>query len=306
MFGSAGFLLGLILGSFIKVLADRSLSKESFWGRSYCNACKKHLSLYDLFPILSFLSTKGRCRYCHKKISFEYPLVEIVMGILLGFLFYQNLQSSLPLGAHVFSLQPIFSFQFFLLLFNLIFKTFFISVLLILFLTDSKKMFIPDRIIIPSLKIGFILSLFITGYKLSFLYFFLKTTPVGRFLLPPFSDYFQRHALYSSIPFLTGVLMAFLIGGFFYLLIVITKGKGMGGGDVKLGAFMGLMLGFPQSLIALIVSFVTGAVFSIILIILGKKHFGQVIPFGPFLVIGSLTALFWGDQILSWYLRLGA
>ncbi len=99
--------------------------------------------------------------------------------------------------------------------------------------------------------------------------------------------------------------MAVIIGGFFWGLIIITRGKGMGGGDVKLGAFMGLMLGFPQSLIALILSFLTGAIFSMILIIFGKKHFGQTIPFGPFLVIGSLVALFWGNQIIDWYLHLG-
>ena len=289
MFGSAGFLLGSVLGSFIKVLADRSLVKQSFWGRSYCVYCKKHLHWYDLFPVLSYLSTKGKCRYCHKKISWEYPLVEIVMGILIGFLFWS------------------FGFpQDKLLIFlpDLIFKTFFITILAVLFITDLKKMFIPDRIILPSLLIGFILSLGITIIKIGYLYYSLLKNPIGKFLLPPHSDYFLRHSLLTAEPFLSGVLMAAIIGGFFWALIIITKGKGMGGGDVKLGAFMGLMLGFPQSLIALILSFLTGAIFSIILIIFGKKHFGQTIPFGPFLVIGSLVALFWGDQILNWYLSL--
>ncbi len=110
--------------------------------------------------------------------------------------------------------------------------------------------------------------------------------------------------MYTVQPLLGGILMGLLIGGFFWGLIIITKGKGMGGGDVKLGAFMGLMLGFPQALIALILSFLTGAVFSIILIIFGKKSFGQVIPFGPFLVLGSLIVLFWGQEILNWYLSI--
>ena len=99
--------------------------------------------------------------------------------------------------------------------------------------------------------------------------------------------------------------MGLLIGGFFWALIIITKGKGMGGGDVKLGAFMGLMLGFPQSLLAIVLSFISGAIFSIFLIIFGKKHFGQAIPFGPFLVFGSLVSLFWGNLIIDWYLHLG-
>lgn len=87
-------------------------------------------------------------------------------------------------------------------------------------------------------------------------------------------------------------------------LILVTGGKGMGGGDVKLGAFLGLMLGFPNALVALMLAFLSGAIISLVLIVLGRKHFGQVIPFGPFLVLGSLIALFWGNQIIDWYLHL--
>lgn len=241
--GSAGFILGTVLGSFVKVLADRSLTKKSFSGRSYCPECKQNLHWYDLFPVLSFISTGGKCRYCHKRIGVEYPLVEIVMGILIGFLFWS------------------FGFTS-----DLIFKTFFITILAVLFITDLKEMFIPDRIVIPAIIISLI--------------------------------YLVLQLLFEP------VLMAFLIGSFFMALIIITKGKGMGGGDVKLGVFMGLALGFPQALVALIIAFLSGAIVSLMLIVGGKKHFGQVIPFGPFLVTGSLVALFWGDQILNWYLNL--
>lgn len=86
-------------------------------------------------------------------------------------------------------------------------------------------------------------------------------------------------------------------------LIAVTKGKGMGGGDVKLGVLMGLGLGFPQSILAVILAFLSGAIVSLILISGGKKHFGQTIPFGPFLVLGSLITLFWGNRILDWYLH---
>jgi len=79
----------------------------------------------------------------------------------------------------------------------------------------------------------------------------------------------------------------------------------MGGGDVKLGAFMGLVLGFPQAIFAVVLSFLIGAIFAVALIISGKKHFGQTIPFGPFLVLGSLIMLFWGNQIVDWYLHIG-
>lgn len=301
VWGSAGFLIGALLGSFVKVLADRSLGSKSFWGRSYCEACKKTLRWYDLFPILSYLFLKGQCRYCHQKISIEYLLVEAGMGILIGLLFWQ---SSANFQFSISSFQSIFNFQFVIKIFNLLTKIFFITVLSVLFITDIKKMFIPDRITLPAILAGFILNLFLTVYQISYLYFYLSKTTVGKLLLPPHSDYFLRHALYIAQPFLSGILMAIIISTFFMSLIIITKGKGMGGGDVKLGAFMGLMLGFPQALVALVLSFLGGAVFSIFLIISGKKHFGQTIPFGPFLVLGSLLVLFWGKQILNWYLHL--
>ena len=290
-----GFLLGAVLGSFCLVLADRSLTKQTFWGRSYCLHCKKKLHWYDLFPIFSFVLLKGRCRYCKKKISFAYPVVELITGFLIGFLFWQSFNN------FQFS---IFNFQFSIFVLDLLLKVFFVIVLVPLFITDLKTMFIPDRIIKPSLLIGFILSLGITVYKISYLYYFLSINSLGKYLLPPYSDYFLRHAFYTAQPFLMSILMTLLIGGFFMGLIIITRGKGMGGGDVKLGAFMGLMLGFPQGLLAIISSFILGAVFSIFLIMTGKKHFGQSIPFGPFLVLGSLIALFWGNQIIEWYLHL--
>lgn len=223
------------MGSLSYALALRSLGKESFWGRSYCPHCKKTLQWYDLFPIASFLFYRGKCRYCHKSISKEYLLVEITVGILIAFLFWQQ--------------------------FN-IFNLFFVTILAILFITDIKKMLIPDRIVLPAIIIAL-----------------------------------------AAKPFAGNILTALGIAGFFYALILITKGKGMGGGDVKLGGFIGLGLGFPNGIVAIFLAFLLGAVFSIVALILRKKRLGQHIPFGPFLVLGSLIALFWGNSILDWYLQ---
>ncbi len=300
--GLIGFLLGSVLGSFCLVLADRSLTEQSFWGRSCCTYCKKKLRWYDLFPILSFILLKGHCRYCKKKIGLQYPAVELTLGLVVGYLFYQSL-NNLPFGFAQGG-QFTINFQFLILFGDLILKTFFIVVLAILFITDLREMFIPDRIILPSILIGLVAILLLTVSKIGYLYYSLANTAIGKLLLWPNSEYFPRHALIIVQPFLYSLLTAILIGGFFMSLIIITKGKGMGGGDVKLGTFIGLMLGFPQSLLAILTGFILGAVFSIGLIIIGKKHFGQSIPFGPFLVLGSLISLFWGNQILNWYLHL--
>lgn len=83
----------------------------------------------------------------------------------------------------------------------------------------------------------------------------------------------------------------------FFSLVLGTRGKGMGFGDVKYAFLMGFILGFPESLIAFYLSFLTGAVFSIILILKGKKTMKSKIPFGPFLVVATLISLFSGGNI---------
>ncbi len=291
-----GFVLGSILGSFAKALADRSLKFQTFFGRSKCPKCKHPLNWYDLFPILSYVLLKGQCRYCHKKLGNEYLLVELAVGILIGFLFYQE--------TAYFQFSAV-NFQFSLVLLDLVFKAFFVTILTALFLTDLKKMFIPDRIIITAIWISVGYLVVTTVYKIVYFYFLLNRTYLGKLLLPPHTDYFQRHSFMLAEPLLTGILLGIAVGGFFLALILATKGKGMGGGDVKLGAFMGLVLGFPNSLLALVVAFVSGAVISLVLIVGKKKHFKSQVPFGPFLVFGSLVALFWGDLIVNWYLKLG-
>jgi len=97
---------------------------------------------------------------------------------------------------------------------------------------------------------------------------------------------------------LGGVLLTALGAiSFFLFLVLITRGQGMGMGDVKFAALMGLVLGWPQLAVALYLAFLTGAIVSVILILLGKKKFGQVISFGPFLTAGTFIALLWGERI---------
>lgn len=232
-----GFFLGTILGSFIKAIADRSLGGGTYLGRSYCPNCKHKLGFLDLFPIFSYLFLKGRCRYCGRLISKEYILVELSMGLLVGYMFLHFPLLTLP------------------------FPLFFTTVLAIIFLTDFKKYFIPDKVMIPSIIIAIL-----------------------------------------WIP--QNILAGLLLGGFFLLLIILTSGRGMGGGDVKLGAFMGLGLGLYNGILAVMLAFFIGAVFGIGAIVAGRKKLKSHLPFGPFLVAGSLIALFWGSEIMKWYLSI--
>jgi len=95
-----------------------------------------------------------------------------------------------------------------------------------------------------------------------------------------------------------------VVAGFFAVLWLVTKGKGMGLGDAKLMVPLGLLLGWPGVLVGTFLAFIGGAVVGLGLIVIGKKKFGQVIPFGPFLILGSFLTLIWGDQLVMWYLGL--
>lgn len=118
------FILGLAVGSFLNVCADRLSHEKSILGRSSCDYCKKKLAPIDLIPVLSFLLQKGRCRYCKKKLSFYYPLVEIVTGLTYVFLFFSVK-------------QPVVETVLYFGLF---------SVLIAVFFSDLKYQIIPDEL----------------------------------------------------------------------------------------------------------------------------------------------------------------
>jgi len=88
---------------------------------------------------------------------------------------------------------------------------------------------------------------------------------------------------------------------FFFLLFALTKGKGMGFGDVELGFLMGLVLGFPLIIIAIFFAFLTGAIIGVILILLAKKRLKSKIAFGPFLISGLVFSLIYGAKIWLYF-----
>lgn len=148
---------------------------------------------------------------------------------------------------------------------TLIYYLFIVSSFIVIFFTDLKYGIIPDKILFPAILVS-----------LAYLFFIHNSL-------------FVTHLL-------SGV-GAFLL---FLLLHLITKGKGMGFGDVKLVFLMGLFLGFLNTILALYLAFLTGAVVGLILILWGKrKFFGGKIPFGPFLVLGTLISLFLGEKIIK-------
>lgn len=239
------FVLGLAIGSFLLVLADRIPKNEPvFLGRSHCDHCQKTLSYKDLVPFFSFIAFNGKCRYCKKSLSLYYPAVELLTGVLFVLTYLMVAHGELG------------------------FFLFIVSVLVVIFFADLKYGLIPFVIIFPAIII-------------TFLYIILNTQYV-----------IQNH-----------FLSALGAAGFFLLIFLITRGRGMGFGDVVLAFFMGLLLGFPEIIVALYAAFLTGTAASLILILRGKKKFfGSTIPFGPFLILGTYVSLFWGKTIISFVL----
>ena len=258
------FLTGLVVGSFLNCVIYRLNTKESFlFSRSHCPKCHHILKWYDLIPILSFIIVKGKCRYCKKKISWQYPLVEIATGIV----FLLILNYELRIMNYGFNLEIMLNSLFLIL--NSCF-------LIVIFVYDLKHYIIPDKIIYPAIFVSALWYL-IAGIFFDF-----------------YSKYYILNTIYSA----SGA------AGFFFLFWLISRGRWMGFGDVKLGFFMGLFLSWPNILVALFSAFFIGAIIGIGLIALGKKTLKSQVPFAPFLVIGTFIALFWGQNLINWYLSL--
>ena len=137
------FITGLIFGSFYLVVGTRLLKGESIIKpRSHCCNCNHILQWYDLIPLLSFITLRGKCRYCHKKIDFSYPLTEILCGILF-------LISYLKYGI---------SYDFFIMLIIS-------SLVVLIFITDFKDMIILDSPLIIAGILIFILNWFYYGVE---------------------------------------------------------------------------------------------------------------------------------------------
>jgi leader peptidase (prepilin peptidase)/N-methyltransferase len=99
-------------------------------------------------------------------------------------------------------------------------------------------------------------------------------------------------------------LSSLFLGLFFLSIVLISKEKWMGIGDAKLGALIGIFLGWPKIIPALFFSFFVGSIFGIFLIILKKKSLKSEIPFAPFLVSGTIFSLFFGEKVIDFYLNL--
>jgi leader peptidase (prepilin peptidase)/N-methyltransferase len=152
----------------------------------------------------------------------------------------------------------------------------FVSAMIVITFIDLDFQIIPDSITLPGIGIGLICSIFV--------------------LLDPYN----RSDSIGIINSVTGVLIG---GGSFYLIAVLSRG-GMGGGDIKMMGMVGAFLGWKGVLMTTFVASLTGSVIGIFLMVLKGKGRKAKVPFGPFLALGSLISLFWGQELLRLYLNI--
>jgi prepilin signal peptidase PulO-like enzyme (type II secretory pathway) len=250
------FVLGLIIGSFLNVVIFRLNTNKSLGGRSGCMSCQSQLTWYELIPVLSFLGLGGRCRSCKVKISIQYPLVELMTGIVFALLFLKfSDQTGLVIGGQS------------LLMFCIAcaYYAFVFSLLIVLATYDLRHKIIPDILSIILAVVAFV-GLFCFDH-----------TGSGMF-------YLHQPSLWD---FLSGLLISLL----FALFWLVSSGSWMGLGDAKLAVGLGWLLGFSQMLSATVLSFWSGAIIGIGLLIFSRKHGMKTeIPFAPYLVFGTFLS----------------
>jgi len=245
--GAAAFLFifGLLIGSFLTVVAHRVPRGESVvGGRSHCPACGAQIAAYDNIPVASWVALRGHARCCGIAISPRYPLTELTAGALYaatGLVLWGDA------GEMVLGLA-------------------FVTMLQTITLTDLAQRIIPNEILLVGTIVGLILV--------------VATDP-------------------GSLP--ERAIAVAGAGGLLFA-IALAYPRGMGMGDVKLTAVMGLYLGRSVAP-ALLIAFAAGALFGLALIALrGAAARKQAVPFGPFLALGGLVGLLAGEQLVDLYL----
>ncbi len=287
------FIFGSIIGSFINVLVDRIDTKESpFKGRSFCPYCHKTLAWWEMVPIVNYFYLKGRCSSCHHKLSLQYPIVEFLTGLLFALVCWRFFRFPL-INLHLFfnlNLENL------LLLINLFFWFYWFFVFLAISLYDLNKYLILDEVLIPAIIISFLWRVCL-GIILQIKHFAFLSQLIH--FLGSQNYVFGYYSYFISL-----ILGISISAGLIAALVYLTKEKAMGWGDAILAVFIGIILGWPEAVMALIIAFLSGGFASLVLMALKKKTMKSYLPFAPFLSLGAVTVMLFGDIIIKEYLSI--
>ena len=269
--GGLLFLFGLVIGSFLNVCIHRLPRGESVvTPRSHCPHCNHLIAAYDNIPLISYLLLRGKCRYCHARISPLYFFVELSTGFLFLFFYW------------IFGLSSLLA-KFVVLG----------AVLVTLTVTDWQTRLLPDRITFPGMALGLVFS---------------QIVPVGDgsapFLIRAVGIEELPWRLGSLLDSLLGAAagagLLYLLGELYFRL---RHQEGMGFGDVKMMAMAGFFLGPKLVLLTIWLASISGALLGGSYILFSRKEWRSFpLPFGSFLGAGALIAAAWGRKLLDWYM----
>jgi leader peptidase (prepilin peptidase)/N-methyltransferase len=256
-------LLGMVVGSFkLNVLIDRLPARKSLISPlPHCTSCHKRLPAKDLIPVFSYLWLRGRCRYCGAPLPKRLLWVEAGTGILFPFLYWY----------YGFSLE-------------LAVALFYFCLFLVLMVIDLEHHLILNKVVYPATAAALAISIFLPPSKM--IHFDGATA-----------------SLLSSLPEM-GLVQAAIGGGIglgLFLAIAIAARGGVGLGDVKMVALIGLVTGYLVGA-AILLAIISGGLITWVLLIFKPKSRQKSIPFGPFLSLATMATLLWGGSILNWYL----
>ncbi len=244
--------VGLCIGSFLNVVIHRLPRRASVVRPgSRCTGCGYELTWYDNIPVVSWALLRGRCRKCHAPISVRYPIVELLtMGVFL--LHWWVFGWTLLLAVRVL----------------------FASGLIALFAIDLEHHLLPDKITLPGIAVGLILSI----------------------IVPP-----------GIVDAILGAILGWVVlWGIGEAYFRYSGQEGMGGGDVKMLAMIGAFLGWKLVLVTLVLSSVTGALIGMAVIAARRGDMKYALPYGTFLAAAALLASLVGDRLVAWYAGLYA
>lgn len=244
------FLFGLIIGSFLNVVVYRLNAMETLMGRSHCPHCRNKIRWYDNIPVISFVVLMAKCRDCGRKISWKYPIYELITGII--FLFIGNY---------------FFAFAYPITWLTTLYYLIVFSLLLIIFAYDVEYMEIPMIVLWAGVIISVVYLLGVDWQR------------------------FGAVASYFDLKLVSGLIGGAVAFLFFYVLAAYSKETWMGMGDAYLGLFIGLIVGWPHVISALMLSFTIGALVSVILLMMQRKTMKSQVPFAPFLVVATFLVV---------------
>ena len=277
LFLAYSFLLGAFIGSFLNVVIWRVPRGESIVSPpSHCPKCNSPIRWWQNIPIVSWLALRGKCAKCHAPISPRYIMIEALGGCLFAAAFVHLLT------------PPVTAAQ----LVELVVWWIWISLMIVGSFIDFDLQLLPDFVTIGGMILGFVAA----AARL------VAAVCAGLPQTAGWLDYtggFIRSAVGLAVGF--GIMWVIRALG-----TKAFRREAMGMGDVLLMGGIGAIFGPLAVLFCLMASAVAGSIVGIGMIVLSKARLGKfvAIPYGPYICLGCVLWMFWGPQVVKWYLSL--